>query len=313
MMRAIVQDRFGGPEVLRVADVPVPEPAPTEVLIEVEYAGVNPVDGKVRRGQSVAPWMGEFPITLGWDVVGIVRSTGLGVTRFSRGDRVYGMPRFPRAARGYAQFVTAPSRQVCLVPDGLDPSLAATVPLPATTAWQVVVDTAGVSEGDRVLVIGASGAVGKFAVQLARHRGAEVFAVASSRRHGELESLGVSRAFDSASDEWQRQVRDVDLAIDLVGGETGSQTVGSVRRGGLVISLPSNNQGTLFDTASRAGVGAMSLIVEPDRVALESVSDLIAQGSVQVGAPTVFPLDDVQTAHRLLDDGAPQGKMVLEV
>jgi NADPH:quinone reductase-like Zn-dependent oxidoreductase len=119
-MLAIVQDRFGGPEVLRVAELPDPEPAPTEVLVGVEYVGVNPVDAKVRRGQSVAPWMGDFPITLGWDIVGVVRSTGAGVTRFAPGDRVYGMPRFPHAARGYAQLATAPSRQMCLVPEGLD-------------------------------------------------------------------------------------------------------------------------------------------------------------------------------------------------
>ncbi len=312
-MLAIVQDRFGGPEVLHAAEVPIPDPAPTEVLVEVEYAGVNPVDGKVRRGQSVAPYMGPFPITLGWDIVGVVRSTGPGVTRFRVGDRVYGMPRFPRPAHGYAQFVTAPSRQLCLVPEGLDAARAATVPLPATTAWQVVVDTAGVSEGDRVLVLGASGAVGRFAVQLARLRGAEVLAVASARRHNDLESLGASRCFDSGSDEWRSQVRDVDLAIDLVGGETASNAVGSVRRGGLVISLPSNNQGTLFDTASRSGVGAVSIIVEPDRVALEGVSGLIANGGMQVGAPTVFFVAEVQDAHRLLDEGAPQGKMVLRL
>lgn len=312
-MFAIVQDRFGGPEVLRLAEVPDPEPAPTEILVEIEYVGVNPVDGKVRRGQSVAPWMGEFPITLGWDIVGIVRATGAGVTRFAAGDRVYGMPRFPCAAGGYAQLATAPSRQMCLVPEGLESARAATVPLPATTAWQVVVDTARVSDGDRVLVIGASGAVGRFALQLAGHRGAEVIAVASARRHRELASLGVSRTCDSGGDDWQRDIRDVDVAIDLVGGETASLAVGAVRRGGLVISLPSNNQGTLYETASRAGVRATSLIVEPDRVALEGVSALIANGDVQVSSPTVFPLSEVQSVHRLLDDGAPRGKMVLNV
>ena len=312
-MLAVVQDEFGGPDVLRVAEVPAPEPAPTEILVEVAFVGVNPVDGKVRRRQSVAPWMGEFPIILGWDIVGVVRSTGLGVTRFSVGDRVYGMPRFPRAARGYAQLATAPSRQMCLVPDGLDAARAAAVPLPATTAWQVVADIAGVSAGERVLVIGASGAVGRFAVQLARHRGAEVIAVASARRHRELDALGVGRVHDSGSDAWQREVCGVDVAIDLVGGETASLAVGSVRRGGLVVSLPSNNQGTLYDTASRAGVRAVSMIVEPDRVALERVSALIAKGIVRVASPTVFPLSDVQDVHRLLDEGAPRGKMVLKV
>jgi NADPH:quinone reductase-like Zn-dependent oxidoreductase len=187
------------------------------------------------------------------------------------------------------------------------------VPLPATTAWQVVVDTAGVSRGDRVLVLGASGAVGRFVVQLALHRGAEVLAVAAARRHGELESLGVDRSYDSGSDAWQREVQGVDLAIDLVGGETASKAVSVVRRGGLVISLPSNNQGTLYDTAARAGVDAAAIIVEPDRVALEGVSALIAAGEVQVGSPTVFPLSEVQAVHRLLDAGAPQGKMVLKL
>src|SRR2546428_11606395 len=135
-MRAVLVTRFGAPDVLEVGELERPSPISTEVLVRVIAAGVNPVDCKTRRGEGVARWVGPPPFVVGWDVCGVVESMGYGVTRFAAGDLVYGMPRFPRAAGGYAEFVTAPSRQLARAPDGLSAVEAAALPLAALTAWR---------------------------------------------------------------------------------------------------------------------------------------------------------------------------------
>src|SRR5690349_1916881 len=146
-MRAVVQHSFGGPDVLQVAEVPRPVPLPTEVLVRVRAAGINPVDWKTRSGGGMAQVLGEPPFTLGWDVSGVVEEVGFGVTTLKPGDEVYGMPWFPRAAGGYAEYVTAPSRHFAKKPKSLTHVEAAALPLAALTAYQVLVDTADVQKG----------------------------------------------------------------------------------------------------------------------------------------------------------------------
>src|SRR5207244_719097 len=170
-MRAIRQQTLGGPEVLELVEVPRPEPAPTEVLVRVAAAGVNPVDWKTRTRGG---FLGQPPFTVGWDVAGVVDGVGRGVTRFAPGDRGFGMPRLPREAAAYAEYVTSPSRQLARIPDGLADVDAAALPLAALTAWQALVETADVQPGQRVLILAAAGGVGHLAVQIAKARGAHV-------------------------------------------------------------------------------------------------------------------------------------------
>ena len=177
-MRAIRQQTLGGPEVLELVDVPRPEPAPTEVLVRVAAAGVNPVDWKTRTRGG---FLGSPPFTVGWDVAGVVEEVGRGVTRFEPGDRVFGMPRFPREAAAYAEYITSPSRQLARTPEELDDVHAAALPLAGLTAWQALVETAGVEEGHRVLILAAAGGVGHLAVQIAKARGAYVVGWARTR------------------------------------------------------------------------------------------------------------------------------------
>lgn len=162
-MPAVVQDTFGGPEVLRVQQVPRPVPLPTEVLVRVYAAGINPVDWKTRAGTGMAGLLGEPPFTLGWDVSGVVEEVGFGVTTLKVGDEVYGMPWFPRVANPYAEYVTAPARQWTRKPATIDDVHAAAVPLAALTAWQAIVDAAHLQAGQRVLITAAAGGVGHFA------------------------------------------------------------------------------------------------------------------------------------------------------
>ncbi len=184
---------------------------PTEVLVRTLAAGVNPVDWKVRARGG---FLGEPPFTVGWDVAGVVEEVGYGVTRFAVGDRVFGMPRFPREAAAYAEYVTSPSRQLARIPDDLGDVEAGALPLAGLTAWQALVETADVQPGQRVLVLAAAGGVGHLAVQIAKARGAYVLGTARAEKHPFLAELGVDEAIDYTSENVAERAHDVDVVLD---------------------------------------------------------------------------------------------------
>jgi NADPH:quinone reductase-like Zn-dependent oxidoreductase len=167
----VVAREVGGPDVLELREVDRPEPIPTEVLVRVAAVGLNPVDWKVRRYGGNPRAVGKPPFILGWDVAGVIEETADQETRFAIGDRVFGMPWLPRLAGAYAEYVTSPARQLARTPDALTDEQAAGLPLAGLTAWQALVDFAGVGEGDRVLIHAAAGGVGHLAVQIAKARG----------------------------------------------------------------------------------------------------------------------------------------------
>ncbi|MCC5476435.1 NADP-dependent oxidoreductase [Streptomyces barringtoniae] len=316
MMRAVVQDGFGGPEVLRVQQVPRPVPLPTEVLVRVHAAGINPVDWKTRGGTGMAGVLGEPPFTLGWDVSGVVEEVGFGVTTLKAGDEVYGMPWFPRAANAYAEYVTAPARQFAHKPATLDHVHAAAVPLAALTAWQAVVDTAHVQAGQRVLVTAAAGGVGHFAVQFARHLGAHVIATASAARHPWLKELGADETVDYTTTRFEDAADDVDVVIDLVGDahdSTSTRSLKVLRPGGLLVAIPAGVSPELAHAAETAGGRVTPFLVEPDGAALTTIADLIDAGHVAVEVEETFPLEQAGAAHARGEAGRTRGKLVLTV
>src|ERR671911_707827 len=231
--------QLGGPEVLEVKEVERPKPIPTEVLVRVTAAGINPVDWKTREHGGRREAIGDPPMILGWDVAGTVEEVGGGVTRFAPGDRVFGMPWFPRLAKANAEFVTAPSRQLALVPGALPDAYAGGLPLAGLTAWQTVVDTAAVGQGDRVLIHAAAGGVGHLAVQIAKARGAHVIGTARTEKHDFLRDLGVDEPVDYAARPFEEAVADIDVALDLVGGDDyGLRSLQTLREDGLLIAVP---------------------------------------------------------------------------
>jgi len=314
-MRAVTVRRFGGTEVLAVEEVARPQPLPTEVLVRVHAAGVNPVDWKTREGGGMAD-LQSFPLILGWDVSGVVEEVGFGVTTLAPGDEVYGMPWFPRAAGGYAEYVTAPARQWARKPSSLDHTQAAAVPLAALTAWQILVDTAKVQAGQRVLITAAAGGVGHFAVQFARHLGAHVIATASAARHPWLKELGADETVDYTAGPFEQAVKDVDVVVDLVGDEhdrTSTRALDVLRPGGLLIAVPSGVSPELAAAAEAAGVRATAYLVEPDSPALTTIAGLIDSGEVTVEVERTFPLDQAAAAQTHIESGRTRGKVVLTV
>ena len=238
-MRAIVQNAFGEPDVLQLGERPLPEPIGTEVRVRVQAAGVNPVDWKTRAGKGAAAQWG-LPLTVGWDVAGVVDAVGPGVTRFAVGDPVFGMPWFPRPASAYAEFVTAPSRHFARRPDALGVVEAGGLSLAGLTAWQCLVDVAQVQAGQRVLVHAGAGGVGHLAVQIAKSRGAHVIATASAAKHDLLADLGVDEAVDYRSRRFEEVVEPVDVVYDLIGGDVSVRSLDVLRPDGIMIVLPSS-------------------------------------------------------------------------
>lgn len=293
-MRAVQVTRFGGPEVLSLAEVERPAPISTEVLVRVMAAGVNPVDCKTRRGHGVARWMGPPPFVVGWDVCGQVEAMGYGVTRFQAGDVVFGMPRFPCSAGGYAEYITAPSRQLARVPEGISPTDAAALPLAALTAWQCLVDTAEVKAGETVLVQGAAGGVGHLAVQIAEARGAYVIA----GRRGDRDALAA---------------RDVDVALDLVGGAGTEMLLATLREGGMLLAVADGADDGVKAAAVRRGIRVVEPLVEPDGCGLDAIAELVASRRLKVNVEDVFPLEHAERAHAALERGGRTGKLVLRV
>ncbi|MFF4749057.1 zinc-binding dehydrogenase [Streptomyces sp. NPDC002514] len=313
-MRAVVQDRFGDRGVLRLAEVERPEPIPTEVLVRVHAAGVNPVDVKTRQGQGMAGIVGEPPFILGWDVSGVVAETGFGVTTLRPGDEVYGMPRFPHQGGGLAEYVTAPSRHFARKPAGLSHTEAAALPLAGLTAWQILVDTAALEPGQRVLVHAAAGGVGHLAVQIAKARGAHVIGTARSAKHDFLRALGADETLDYSAVAFEDAVHDVDLVVDNIGDpEHQRRSLDVLRPGGLLIAVPDGVDPAVAEQARARGLRACSFLVEPDLGGLEQLTGLVEAGKLRPEVSAVLPLADAAKAHELIESGRTQGKVVLSV
>jgi NADPH:quinone reductase-like Zn-dependent oxidoreductase len=311
-MKAIVQHELGGPEVLRVEEVETPEPIPTEVQVRVRAAGINPVDYKTRAGRGMSSVFGEPPFTVGWDVCGEVTAVGGGVTRFEVGDEVFGMPWFPRQAGAYAEFVTAPSRHFERKPHALSVEEAGALPLAGLTAWQVIVDTIHVQDGDDVLIHGGAGGVGHLAVQIAAARGANVIATARREQADFLARLGVGRTLDYRDDDFDSQLAELDSVIDFT-GKYGERSLAVLRPGGTLVSVPSGVKPELIELAGRKQQRATGVLVEPDPVGLAGLCDLVERGKLEVEVGEVFDLERAADAHRHAEASHGAGKVVLRV
>ena len=308
-MRAIRQQAFGGPQVLQFTEVQRPVPVPTEVLVRVRAVGVNPVEAVIRSGQF--PLLGEPPFILGWDVSGVVEDIEPGVTRFQPGDEVYGMPFFPRPANAYAEYVAAPSRQLARKPASLSHAEAAALPLAGLTAWQSLVDTARLEAGQRVLIHGAGGGVGHLAVQIARARGAYVIGTASAGKHDLLRGLGADELIDHRTDDFTARAADLDVVLDILGGEIARRSIGVLRPGGMLVTVVGRRDTDLATRTEAAGRRFAGISVEPDYPGLEALANLADSGRLRVHLQATLPLAEAAKAHELVESGRTAGKIVL--
>ncbi|MFI7011952.1 NADP-dependent oxidoreductase [Streptomyces sp. NPDC050145] len=308
-MQAVVIDGFGAAGALRTESVRVPVPGDGEILVRVHAAGINAIDWATRAGEGVG--VSAFPAILGWDVSGTVAATGPGTQRFRVGDEVFGMPRFPAPAGGYAEYVVAPEAELSRKPSEITHVDAAAVPMPALTAWQSLFEHGDLRSGQRVLVSGAAGGVGHLAVQLAVAAGAEVIGTASPDNFAFVRGLGASDVVDYRG-TLPESVKDVDVAIDPRGGGDFHRLLDVLRPGGIVVTLKGEADGQRRSAEER-GRRAGYTYVHPDSAALERIAPLLADGRVRPVVQQVFRLDQVARAHALGEQGHVQGRLVLDL
>lgn len=298
---------FGPPDVMRFERVPRPEPGPGEVLVKVEAAGVGPWDGWIRAGNSALPQ--PLPLTPGSDLSGEIVAMGAGASGLRVGDQVYGVTN-PQFVGAYAEYALAAADMVSNKPASLSHVEAASVPVVAVTVWQALFDHAELRAGQRVLIHGAAGNVGSYAVQLARAARLHTIATAAADDASFVRDLGADTVIDYRTQRFESAARDVDAVIDLVGGETQSRSFQVLRRGGKLISTVSEPDQT---RAERHGVGASFFLVSVTRHYLMEIARLIDAGKLRTRVGAVLPLADAREAHLMLEHARPQpkGKIVL--
>ncbi|MDG3439497.1 NADP-dependent oxidoreductase [Nitrospirillum amazonense] len=305
-MQAVRIHSFGGTEVLTLEDVPKPEPGDYEVLVRVQAASVNPVDYKIRSGKYLPA--DQLPLTLGRDMCGTIEKCGRAVTGYTEGDAVFAM--LPTDRGGHAEYVVANVAHCAPKPERLDPIHAAAVPLAALTAWQGLFDHGRLKGGQRVLVHGAAGGVGHFAVQFAKAYGATVYATCSE---GDLEwvrSLGVDKAIDYKNQRFEDEVPEVDLVYDLVAGETQDRSWSVLKQGGVLVSTLTEPSA---DKAREHGAEGTRYTAHADGRQLVEIGRLIDAGRVRVQVDKVFALEEAAEAEHVLEDEHVRGKVVLKV
>ncbi|MDL2075900.1 NADP-dependent oxidoreductase [Streptomyces sp. GXMU-J15] len=307
-MRAISQDVLGGPEVLKVVERERPSARPNEILVRVRAAGVNPTDWKHRENGG---FLGRPPFVLGWDVSGVVEEVGIGVARFRPGDEVFGMLPYPYGHGSHADYVTGPARAFALKPAVIDHVQGGALPLVSLTAWQALVETAGLQEGQRVLVHAAAGGVGHVAVQIAKARGAHVIGTASEGKHELLRTLGADELIDYRSADFAEAAKDVDVVLDTIGGDYSLRSLRVLRPGGIVVSILPVGSAEFYEEAERLGVRAVRMLVDASHSGMRAIAGLVEQGALRATVAGTFPLAEAAEAHRLGGTGRTAGKLVL--
>jgi NADPH:quinone reductase-like Zn-dependent oxidoreductase len=305
-MRIVTQKSLGGPEVLEVVEAEKPRPGAGEVLLRVHAVALNPVDAAVRSGSI--PLFGEPPFSIGWDVSGVVEEVGPGAG-FAVGDEVYGMPGFPGAQVGYAQYVTALSGELARKPASASHAEAAALPLAALTAWQGLVGAAEVRPGQRVLITRAAGGVGHLAVQIAKARGAHVIALAGEPKHEFVLGLGADEVLDHYSVDFAEKLSGLDVVLDA--NAYGERALRVLRPGGMLISLLQYRDAELARQVEDAGRRFAGVMVGPDGAGLAAIAGLVDAGRIRPHVSTLLPLEEVVRAHQVLDEGSSIGKIVL--
>jgi NADPH:quinone reductase-like Zn-dependent oxidoreductase len=316
-MKAVRIKRYGNEEVVELAEVERPTPGENQLLVKVRAAAVNPVDWKIRDG------LGDIfglkpPLILGCEVAGTVEAVGsrgpsrtdgpsrTSIKDFVAGDEVYGY--LSAYSGGYAEYVAAPASEFARKPKQIDFDTAASVPVGALTARQGIFDHGKLASGQRILITGASGAVGSMAVQLAKVTGAHVIGTGSGRNEEFVRGLGADEFIDYKKAKFEEEVSGVDVVFDTVGGDTQERTFQTLKRGGVLVSTVNPPSA---EKAKEFGVNVAMVMVTPKPDQLAEINRLLESGKLKVRVATVLPLAEVKKAHQLSATGHADGKIIL--
>lgn len=312
-MHAIILKSFGGVEQLEYKDIPIPTLKANEVLIRSRAIGLNPVDVKTRLGKGQAAKLRlEDPMILGWDVSGEVVDTGSHVTAFRKGDEVFGMINLPGAGKTYAEYVAAPADHVVRKPGNISHAEAAAASLAAMTAWQALVDQAQLKAGQKILVHAASGGVGHYAVQFARHLGAYVIGTSSAANRQLVLSFGANEHIDYNAVNFEEASPQVDVILEAIGGDNIDRSLKVLKPGGTIVSLPSGISESVSEKAAAQGKKGIFFFVKSNNKDLQEIAALLDKGIVRSHVSKEFAFSEISAAHELLESGKSKGKLILQ-
>ena len=308
-MKAIRIHEFGGPDVLELDEIAVPHCGDDEVLIKVYASAVNPVDQKIFEGKAQEKFPIKFPLTMGWDVSGVIEQAGNKVRHFDIGDEVYGRP-FPTTNGAFAEYVTIKADQISLKPRSVDHLNAAAIPLAGLTAWQGLFKYGHLEKDQKVLIHAASGGVGSFAVQFAKWKGAYVIGTGSAENLSFIKQLGADEAIDYKNDRFEEKVQDVDLVFDLVGKDTQQRSLQVLKEGGRLITtvMPEYQEEAKEKHIHMGGFTAQSYTED-----LKQIADLVDQGLISPVVSSIMNLEEAKQAEILNSKGNTRGKIVIKV
>jgi NADPH:quinone reductase-like Zn-dependent oxidoreductase len=304
-MKAIRISKYGEADELKMEEMETPTPKAGEVLVRIHDAGVNPYDWKVRKGLMKEMMPLQFPLTMGYDFAGVIEKVGASVQDYKTGDRVFGFTQ-----GSYAEFGICIPDKIAKIPEVLSFDVAASLPTPGLTAYQLIADNVKPSGARTVLIHGAAGAVGSMAVQVAKSFGMQVFANAAQNDEAYLKQIGVERVVDYKAQRFEEFFKDLDAVVDLVGGETLNRSYQCVKKDGLVITTVGPVRS---DLAEQAGVNAKFFLTQQNSKGLSDLANLVANGKIKPRLAEVMPLEKAAEAQRLNEQGKSHGKIVLRV
>jgi len=326
-------DGYGSDQVLRVGDFPAPKTGPSDILVRVHAASVNPVDFKLRDGKLRLLRRYQFPLILGHDCAGEVVQVGEDVTQFKVGDRIFSRPRNGRIGT-FAEFIAIDQSEAALMPPNLNYHEAASLPLVALTSWQALVDVAQLKPRQQLLIPAGSGGVGTFAIQLAKHIGAEVWTTTSGKNLEFVKSLGADHAINYQDEDFEKRVNNLDVVFDTLGGDSLDRSFAITRPNGWVVSIAGspdyrNAEEMGLDMlrslllrvvglrvnsrARRAGVNYRFIFMKPLGEELAQIAALISEGVIKPVVDRIFPISECQSAIEYSASGRARGKIVISL
>ena len=331
-MKAAIIRGYGGPEAFEVTQMPMPRCGPKDVLVEVHAASVNPVDWKIRQGYQRAVVRRSMPAILGLDVSGVVVEVGDQVTGYAPGDAVFSSPTHARQGT-YAEYIAIDADEIAHKPGNISHVEAASLPLVGQTAWCCLVHKARLTSGEKVFIEAGSGGVGTFAIQLARHLGAEVATTCSARNAELVRDLGADRVIDYTRERFEEVLDPQDVVLECMGGDAKARAARILKRGGRLTSINSNmvprnkrygpylavvvSAGALgwwmFSSRLFRGVRAWPVVRSPSGSDLAEIAALVEQGAIRAVIDQTFSLDDIAEAHRASQSGRTRGKIGIVV
>lgn len=314
-MKAVIINKFGPPEVLENVTIDKPVAKDNEVVIKIKFAGINPVDTKVRAGTSGMSKSLQLPAILGWDVSGVIETIGKSVAEFKVNDEVFGCIGFPGLGKTYAEFAVADPKLLTLKPANVSFEEAAAVPLAGLTAYQAINEHLKVTKGQRVLIQAAAGGVGHLAVQFAKINGAFVAGTASGKNENFLKSIGVDQFIDYKKEKFEEVFKNGDAILDAMGGDVLYRSFLCVKSGGVVVCLPSStkNDPTAIELANQKKVELIWPMMHTDGEQMKTIASLLEQKKLKVKIDRIFSLEEIAEAHKAIESHGTDGKVIIKI